>query len=73
MVWVNGLELAFAPWDARRFKSFLDTKMVWVNGLEPSASASRTLRATNCATPRINLFYHKNREITDTRTRRTDV
>ena len=67
MVWVNGLELAFAPWDARRFKSFFAIKMVWVNGLEPSTSASRTLRATNCATPRINLFYHKNREITGAR------
>ena len=26
--------------------------MVWVIGLEPTASASRTLRATNCAIPR---------------------
>ena len=27
-------------------------KPVGVTGLEPAASASRTLRATNCATPR---------------------
>lgn len=35
---------------------------VGVTGLEPAASASRTLRATNCATPRksvakLLLFY----------------
>ena len=32
--------------------------LVWVIRLELTTSASRTLRATNCATPRIALFYH---------------
>ena len=32
--------------------------MVWVIRLELTTSASRTLRATNCATPRYYILYH---------------
>ena len=53
VVRVIGLE-PLAPWDASVPNSSQltgATKMVRVIGLEPTTSASRTLRATNCATP----------------------
>ncbi len=36
----------------------LTVDMVGVAGLEPAASWSRTMHATNCATPRITVFYY---------------